>query len=239
MNPAGTQRDVETNRQDAHGRSPLAHLLHALNQPLTGLQCSIELALGSPRRPDQYVQTLREGLELAERMRTLVEALRELEDLQQAKKSHVELVELDRLLEEIVGELRPVGEAKCVRLELQIERRQKRSDGGSLKVSGDRHQMAVLAFRLVESGLSLAATGSILPIHVTHEDRRVHIAVSWVPGVQPRNSPFSPAELGLIVAQAGWERAGAEWTEPNGGPQRRCSLWLPLAEVMSQANAGG
>ncbi len=29
-------------------RSPLAHLLHALNQPLTGLECSLELAVAGP-----------------------------------------------------------------------------------------------------------------------------------------------------------------------------------------------
>ena len=30
-------------------RSPLGQLLHALNQPLTGLQCSMEVALAVPR----------------------------------------------------------------------------------------------------------------------------------------------------------------------------------------------
>src|ERR1700676_3753274 len=68
------------------GRSPLAHLLHALNQPLTGLQCSMELALSGPRRPEECVRTLREGLELTERMRILVEAIRELTDSQPVSK---------------------------------------------------------------------------------------------------------------------------------------------------------
>jgi len=58
-------------------------LLHALNQPLTGLQCSLELALVSPRPAEQYVRTLREGLELTGRMRVLVQAVRELADLDQ------------------------------------------------------------------------------------------------------------------------------------------------------------
>jgi hypothetical protein len=38
-------------------RRPLAHLLHALNQPLTGLQCSLELAAADLRRPEEYDRT--------------------------------------------------------------------------------------------------------------------------------------------------------------------------------------
>jgi hypothetical protein len=34
-----------TSLANASIRSPLARLLHALNQPLTGLQCSMEVAL--------------------------------------------------------------------------------------------------------------------------------------------------------------------------------------------------
>ncbi len=61
-------------------RSPLAELLHALNQPLTGLQCSMEVALAGPRTNEEYVQGLREGLVLTGRMRVLVEAIREVMD---------------------------------------------------------------------------------------------------------------------------------------------------------------
>ena len=77
MSDAGTQV-APLHASQPQGRSPLAHLLHALNQPLTGLQCSLELALASPRRREEYVRTLREGLQLIERMRILVEGVREL-----------------------------------------------------------------------------------------------------------------------------------------------------------------
>ena len=66
------------------GRSPLQHLLHALNQPLTGLHCSLELALAGQRTSEQYVRTLSEGLELAGRMTILVAAIRELVDTEQS-----------------------------------------------------------------------------------------------------------------------------------------------------------
>src|SRR5271155_2287298 len=76
MIPAAAQAPQnETALEKTARRSPLGQLLHALNQPLTGLQCSMEVALAAPRTPEQYARGLREGLELTERMRTLVEAI--------------------------------------------------------------------------------------------------------------------------------------------------------------------
>src|SRR5579863_8354522 len=66
-------------------RSPLQHLLHALNQPLTGLHCSLELALVGQRTPEQYVRALSEGLELAGRMSVLVGAIRELVETEEVR----------------------------------------------------------------------------------------------------------------------------------------------------------
>src|SRR5579863_8922683 len=104
-------------------RSPLQHLLHALNQPLTGLHCSLELALVGQRTPEQYVDAMREGLELTERMGVLVAAIREVVDLRGERQhdgsqpipvgaGYGEVTALDGLLREAVGELQPVAKAK-------------------------------------------------------------------------------------------------------------------------------
>jgi C4-dicarboxylate-specific signal transduction histidine kinase len=187
----------------AKGRSPLAHLLHALNQPLTGLQCSLELAAASPRTADQYVRTLREALDLTGRMRILVEAIRELAD-NEDDSQHVEAFQLDALVCDTVDGLFPVAETIGVRLTLLGQ--------SSLRVRADRRRFATLLFRWLESALSLAHTGSELQIVTSSEPARTCIAVSWQPGPAPDHSPFSRQELGLLIAQAGWERAGAEWT---------------------------
>src|ERR1700734_1741879 len=135
-------------------RRPLAQLLHALNQPLTGLQCSMEVALASPRTIEQYVQGLREGLKLTERMRALVEAIREVADVDaiapidanSARDSEAGTAELRSLLDEIVGDLAPVAESKGVRLALA-------SSTSCLMVSAKRPQLAPLMFRLIEAVL--------------------------------------------------------------------------------------
>src|ERR1700738_5735718 len=100
------------------GRSPMAYLLHALNQPLTGLQCSLELSLVGPRTPEQYIGAMRDGLELTARMRVLVEAIRELADAEQPGVDESEVVSLHALLEQMTAELQPIAETKNVGLTL-------------------------------------------------------------------------------------------------------------------------
>jgi len=185
------------------GRSPLAHLLHALNQPLTGLQCALELAVASPRPPVDYVRILREALELASRMRTLVEAIRELVSLQEEETGGIELCPLDALLRETVEDLRPVAETRSVHILVALDT--------GLLVQADRAHLTTLTFRLLESALSLAGEGSELRVTARRERERVIVVASWSPGLPAERSPLSRPELGLLIARAAWERAGGEW----------------------------
>lgn len=204
-----------------HGRNLLAHLLHALNQPLTGLQCSLELAAASPQRREEYVRTLREGLELTGRMRILVEAIRELADTQPSDSETLTAVQFDALLRGTVEDLLPVAESHCVRLSL--------GNNARLKVWFDRDLLTGLVFRFLESALSLTRKGSELTITVAPEPEHARLIVSWSQGTAPQNSPFSRQELALLLAQAGFERAGAEWTSSREETTQSCTVRLPLA----------
>lgn len=207
------------------GRSPLAHLLHALNQPLTGLQCSLELAVAGRRPIKQYIRTLREGLELTARMRILVEAIRELADTQASNCEEVEPFLLDALLRETADDLLPVAEAKSVHLLLVSP--------APLPVRADRRRLATLLFRFLESALSLAQEGNDLQIVATPEPEHACLVVSWNPGPLPEHSPFSRQELGLLIAQAGWEQAGAEWSHTRAEMTQTCTVRLPLASPLA------
>jgi signal transduction histidine kinase len=191
-------------------RRPLEQLLHGLNQPLTGLQCSMEVALASVRTPEQYVQGLREGLELTERMRALVGAIREVveageeaEEKQETERQ--ETIELQSLLREAADGLGPVAEEKSVRITLESAA----PHPYPLSVRGERRRLGAVAFRFLESVLSLAARGSAVRVETGGEAGEAWIRIRWHAG-RPR-AEFSRPELGLLVAQAGWERVGAEW----------------------------
>jgi hypothetical protein len=200
-------------------RRPLDQLLHALNQPLTGLQCSMEVALASPRTPEQYVQRLREGLKLTERMRALVEAIREVVEGDKSEKRGT--IELKALLREVVEDLGPVAEGKSVCLTLEC------SAPSSLVARPGRGRLDSAVFRLLESALSLAARGSALRIETGGVPAAPWIRICWH-AAGPR-SDFSRSELGLLAAQAGWERAGAEWARERVENLETVTIRLPGA----------
>jgi hypothetical protein len=205
--------------QKMASRSPMAQLLHALNQPLTGLQCSMEVALASPRTAGQYVQGLREGLALTERMRALVEAMREITDIEEEKNTKPEIAQLSRLLQEAVEELKPVAESKGVRIFLlgvsEI----------SCVVTAGRAEMANTIFRLVDSVVSLASRRTALQIEVYCESRAIRLRMQWQ--AEGSRSAHSRPELGLLIAQARLERAGAEWEREAMEAMETLSIRLP------------
>jgi hypothetical protein len=221
MNSLGTQ--LATQSPDTaipKGRSLLGHLLHALNQPLTGLQCSMEVALTAPRQAEQYVSTLRDGLDLTARMRILVEAIRELADLPQDDLGSCSRFPLDGLLRETAMDLHPVAESRNVQLLTACQ--------PALVVLADRRFLAAMMFRWLESALSLAGEGTELKVAATRDSGQAVLMASWTDGQQPDHAPFSKPELGLLIAQAGWERAGAEWERKRAASSHICTVRLPL-----------
>jgi signal transduction histidine kinase len=203
-------------------RGPLAQLLHALNQPLTGLQCSMEVALASPRTNEQYIQGLREGLELTGRMRALVEAIREVADGEEQKSEEPE-TDFKTVLREVLDELWSVAEVNGVRIALDC------SSNFSVLVRAGERRLSSLVFRTLESALSLAERGSALRIEIgSGSDAAadgVWIRVCWHAG--SRLAEFSRPELGLLVARAGWERVNAKWERERTGNLETVTVGLP------------
>jgi signal transduction histidine kinase len=211
MSFTATERSRNAPSGPAAARSPLAQLLHALNQPLTGLQCSMEVALAVPRTPEQYVRILREGLDLSERMRALVEAIREVtgggeenqNQNQNQNKERPESVELTTVLREAVDDLKPVAEVKNIRITLDC------SASSPLTVRAGGRNMISAIFRLLESALTLAPRNNGLLIETGSASAEASFRVQWRVG--RASSAFTRPELGLMVAQSGLERAGAIW----------------------------
>jgi signal transduction histidine kinase len=222
MSAAGPQPAYEkTADTAAGGRSSLAHLLHALNQPLTGLQCSLELALIGPRTSEQYIRGLREGLELTGRMRVLVEAIRELADAEQDGAEAQETISVDTLLKETAEELRPVAEMREINIRVQGET--------AIRVEACRPKLVAVLFRFLESALSLAVPGSVFRIDTGTEPGRSWVAVCWNEGKEvPEHSPFSRQELGLLIARAGWKKIGAHWEAERSENSQRVKVVLPV-----------
>jgi hypothetical protein len=207
-------------------RRPLAQLLHALNQPLTALQCSMEVALTSPRTLEQYIVGLRKGLELTERMRALVEAIREVTDGEEEQNKNgnknsdedAETTDLNSVLREVLEDLEPVAAAKKVRIGFDCA-------AASLAVKAGRRRLGTVVFRWVESALSLADRESALRVETSGAAGETWIRIRWK-AARPQ-SEFCRQELGMLVAQAGWERAGAQWERERREDLETVTVRLP------------
>jgi len=219
-------------------RSPLAQLLHALNQPLTGLQCSMEVAMAAPRTAAQYVHGLREGLELTERMRRLVAAIREVvdgeADVEEETIGQLGSAELERLLQDAVRDFAPVAEGKGVRIALdcsspdhtaQDRSSLERASANSMAVKWREPLMATILFRLLDSILSVAARGTGLQIATESGPDWICMRFEWQ--AQAACNESSAAEVGLLVAQARLEGAGAEWTREAKADLETLTIRLP------------
>lgn len=222
--------------QESRHRSPLAQLVHALNQPLTGLQCAVEVALARPRTVEQHVLGLRESLALTERMRGLVEAIREVADMEETeadvageRSRGFETGELENILREAAEDLRPVAAEKNVRIALDFSGAPARpqslsrqsspgqsspGQSSSRQSSFSQSWFAPVIFRLLDSALSLAESGTVLSIEIPME-KEIWLRLQWRTAA-PRSESSRP-ELGLLIAQAWLERCGAEWQREQNG----------------------
>jgi signal transduction histidine kinase len=214
-------------------RNALAQLLHALNQPLTGLQCSMEVTLAVQRSPEQYRQGLREGLELTARMRELVEAIREVVDGQERTPQEVEIFDLHPVLQDILAELALVAESRGIRAAVNVI-------GGRGMVRGERRRCATLLFQTLEAAMSLAAPASELRISIEEDGDsgqvRTSLRIHWCS--ERSATSCSRADLALLVAEAGWGAVGAQWCREPENARETITIQLPQAAASRREARG-
>lgn len=203
-------------------RPGLSCLLHAVNQPLTGLQCSLELAATRQRSADEYLDTIREALALTERLRALVEALREAIELPFQSSVPGIRISVDPLIRETVDQLRPIAESRGL---LIVE-----TYSAPVDVALQREFFGAQLFRLLEAAISLTERGGKFKVSTNTALDEARISVSWDCSQDSDRPSASRADLSLLVTQALWEQVGAEWEQDRTGDVRRYTIRVPLFE---------
>jgi len=232
MSASGTQLSPQpaidttdpNSQKPLRSRSALAQLVHALNQPLTGLQCALELSLAAPRQPEIYARTIHEGVELTGRMRELVHAIREVLDVQDNTILPGEPFPPQHVVAEVLRELLPVAEMRRLRLSFRHEAEWE----SGVTVVCDRGCFEWLMFRLIDSVLSLATEGTEVGFRATREQAELQLLICWT---QPESMPgcaVSQAELGLLIVQGGCEQLRGRWERRRSGESQTCTVRLPL-----------
>ncbi len=167
---------------------------HELRTPLTVLKGEIEVALKSPRGPEEYRQVLASALEEVERMARLVDELLLLSRADAGALGWGSApVELDRLVEEVAKQGEILGRGRQVRVSI---------DGlEPLVTRGDDHRLKQLLLNLVDNAVKYTPPGG-----------QVRLALRRLPGGPDGPPPDSGTPAGAPAARVSGESSG-EWAE--------------------------
>jgi hypothetical protein len=99
-------------------REYLSEAFHSLSQPLTALQCGLELSIAVPRSQKEYERRIGEGLQSAGSLREMMSALRELVEAEDSGEDAKE-IELGELLSSLGDSLRKMALMYESELEVQ------------------------------------------------------------------------------------------------------------------------
>jgi heavy metal sensor kinase len=215
-----------------------ADAAHELRTPLTVIRNAAEVALRSPRQPEQYCRVLGEMLEEVERLTRLAEQLLFLcrEDAGLIPLSAT-VMRLDDLVRDAVEHLRVVAEAKGLALEC--------TQLAACPIRGDADQLRRLLFNLLDNAIKFTPAGGTVSVglerpngeaRVIVEDAGIGIPPEHLPHVferfyrvdPSRNGDVEGTGLGLAIAQSIAEaHAGSIEMESTVGVGTRAILTLP------------
>ena len=186
--------------------SLLPELLHALNQPLTSLRCSLEVTLLQPRDSDEYRRRLRESLKLTEDITVLACGIRELIDVEQPI-AKPRVVSLDKILQFSARELMPLADAEGVSISVLCT--------PPLTALGDEQQLSTAIIYLLSFLLNRSSKGGEVNVQAKRDGEEIALAFELSEGVTQGSGSKPPAQPGaaraylrLLVARRIFEVAG-------------------------------
>lgn len=205
----------------------VSEIVHNLSQPLTALQCSLELALFRDQTIDELRSSVESALQNAECLRQRLLLLRELNqandpgDLSRP-------TELNGLLRELQEELLPLFESAGQELELHLQ-------DGTLQVRGNKTKLTRALFYFLEYLFRYSAKGATLGLRVRPtNERQVEISIATSsclpvgPGVENESRPQCSCEI--EIASRSFRAAGGDFMLVSSASGQ--SIWgatLPLA----------
>lgn len=224
----------------AHGtkleqESLLPELLHALNQPLTSLRCSLEVTLLQPRDSDEYRRRLRESLKLTEDITVLASGIRELIDVEQPI-AQPRAVSLDKILQFSTRELMPLADAEGVGISVLCT--------PSLAVLGDEQQLSTAVIYLLSFLLNRSSQGGEVNVQAKRDGEEIALAFELSEGATQGSGSKPPAKPGaaraylrLLVARRIFEVAGGTVRVDLGSQRGSIRIRLPRLRATEENSA--
>ena len=146
-------------------REYLSEAFHSLSQPLTAVQCGLELAVAVPRSQKEYERRIGEGLQSTGSLREMMSALRELVEAEDPGEDARE-IELGELLSSLGDSLRKI--ALLYESELDVQSPEQ------MTVCASQEKLSRLLLFLTEQVVGCQGT---LRVKAERVDRKVEIRI--------------------------------------------------------------
>ncbi|HQN19613.1 MAG TPA: ATP-binding protein, partial [Syntrophobacteraceae bacterium] len=143
---------------------------HELQTPLTILKGELEVALRSPRRPEEYQAVLTSSLEEVDRIARLVEGLLLLSRAEAGVlKMDRQPVELSQLLEEVVARLKRLADSRSIELRFD--------PAEQVFIPGDREHLGRLLLNLADNAIKYTDPGGKVLLSLRKEGNSACVRV--------------------------------------------------------------
>jgi len=224
--PAEPEKSV---RVDGEGPQLIADLFHALNQPLTALQCSLELSLRRPRSEDHDRETLQSALRQAEQIARQISGIRELLQAEDPGQNP-QVLSLEAFLRALVGDLEPVAEALATRMLLEGD--------SPCHVLFEPHRLQQALFHFLDVALCSGAPGGVLRLSLTEYDNEAMISLEKIhiqleacalTEEETEKAPALSRRLALAIVRQIVEAAGGTLQIRLAADRLQAELRLPLS----------
>lgn len=192
---------------------------HELQTPLTILKGEIEVALRTPRTPEEYQRLLQSGLEEIDRLTRLVEGLLLLAraDAGVLRMDH-QPVDLARLIEEVIGQAKVLADNRNVTLLSEAPE--------PLSIQGDYERLRRVLLNLVDNGIKYTPAGGRVMLSCKGEGEWVLLRVA------DSGIGLSPEDQGRLFER--FYRSAEARSRGEGGS----GLGLCIARSIVEAHGG-
>lgn len=192
---------------------------HELQTPLTILKGELEVALRSPRTPEDYRAALKSSLEEVDRIAQLVEALLLLSRAEAGVlKMDQQPVDLTQLLEEVYSRVKFLANSRSIELRLGLTE--------SVSIPGDREHLRRLLLNLTDNAIKYTEPGGLVALSLRNEENLACILV------EDSGIGISTEELGKVF-QPFYRTSEARSKAADG-----TGLGLCIARSIAEAHGG-
>ncbi|MCG6944971.1 MAG: HAMP domain-containing histidine kinase [Deltaproteobacteria bacterium] len=192
---------------------------HELQTPLTILKGEMEVALRSPRSPEEYQGVLESGLEEIDRISHLVEGLLLLARADAGVlRLDLRSVELKELLQEIYEQMKVVANDHSVSLQT--------ASMEAVSIQGDREHLRRLLLNVVDNAIKYTPAGGSVTLSLQHDGEWALLKIS---------------DTGIGLSQEEQERIFSRFhraTEARSRDEKGVGLGLSIARSVAEAHGG-